>query len=195
LPSAPARPVPPAPQPGDTLPKAGLRPRRHHQHHDPGAPGQLERHETPVSVRSNALNVRFQDVRQRTAVSLTPNPSHRQPRRTESPHPPTGIRALPPGALAPQRRMPRKYDWPFSAIGLPWIHDLSSGAEAARIHESGTAAFGCPGRGSGCLVSASRHLPAAVPGNSPSGAVSFTSAELTVPKASRKGQIIDTSMA
>ena len=168
MPSASARPVP-GPAAGDTFPKTGPRPRRHHQHHDPGALGQLKRHETPDSVRSNALNVRFQDVRQRTVVSLTPNPSHRQPRRTESPHPPTGIRALPPGALAPQRRMPRKYDWPFSAIGLPWINDLSPGAEAARIHESGTAASGCPGRGSGCLVSASRHLPQRPREKSPRG--------------------------
>jgi hypothetical protein len=54
-------------QPGNTFPKTGLRPHRHHQHHGPDAPGQLERNETPDPVRSNALNVRFQDVRQRTA--------------------------------------------------------------------------------------------------------------------------------
>ena len=180
MPSAPARPVP-GPAAGDTLPKTGPGPRRHHQHHDPGAPGQPERHEPPDSVRSNALNVRFQDVRRRTAAS-TPNPSRRQSRRTESPHPPTGIRAPSPGALAPPRRMPRKYDFPFSAIGFPWIHNLSPGAEAVRIHESGTVAFGCSGRGSGCPVSASRHLPAAALGKSPSGAVSFTSSRIDRPK-------------
>jgi hypothetical protein len=44
-------------------PKTGLRPRRHHQHHAPGAPGQLERHETPDPVRSDAVKPRFQCVR------------------------------------------------------------------------------------------------------------------------------------
>jgi len=107
----------------------------------------MERRETPDSVRSNALNVRFQDVRQAC--------------RTESPHPRTHAPTHPPthrypatvaGSLARIAECPGKYDCPVSAIGLPWIYDLSSGAEAARIHESGTAAFGCPGRRSGGLV-------------------------------------------
>jgi hypothetical protein len=33
--------------------KTGLRSRRHHQHHDPGAPDPVERHETPDPVRSH----------------------------------------------------------------------------------------------------------------------------------------------
>jgi hypothetical protein len=161
-----------APQPGDTVPETGLRPRRHHQHHEPGAPGQLERRETPVSVRSNALNVRFHGVRQRPAVST----SHRKPASTH--RYPTTVA----GSLARIAECPGKYDCPVSVIGLPSIHDLSPGAEAARIHESGTAAFGCPGRRSGCLVSASRHVPAAAPGRNPSGAVSFTSGRIDRPK-------------
>jgi len=48
------------------LPETGLRSHRHHQQHDPGAPGQLERHDTPDPVRSNAVNVRFQRVRPQT---------------------------------------------------------------------------------------------------------------------------------
>jgi hypothetical protein len=43
--------------------ETGLRPRWHHQHHGPCVPGQLERHETPDPVRSNAVNVRFHGVR------------------------------------------------------------------------------------------------------------------------------------
>src|SRR5690242_6455941 len=86
------------------------------------------------------------------------------------------------GSLARIAECPGKYDCPVSAIGLPWIYDLSSGAEAARIHESGTAAFGCPGRRSGGLVSASRHLPAAAPGKVPPGRFHLLPAELTVPK-------------
>ena len=171
MPSAPA-PAYPGPAPGDIFPKAGLRPRRHHQHHEPGAPGQLERRETPVSVRSNALNVRVQDVRQRTAVSA----SHRKPASTH--RYPTTVA----GSLARIAECPGKYDCPVSVIGLPSIHDLSPGAEAAWIHESGTAVFGCPGRRSGCLVSASRHVPAAAPGKIPPGRFHLRPAELTVPK-------------
>ena len=166
-----------APQPGDTFPKTGLRPCRHRQHHEPGAPGQLERHETPVSVRSNALNIRFQGVRPRTAVST----SHRKPASAHR-YPATVYPATAAGSLARIAECPGKYDCPVSAIGLPWIYDLSSGAEAARMHESGTAAFGCPGRRSGGLVSASRHLTAAAPGESPSGRFHLLPAELTVPK-------------
>jgi hypothetical protein len=44
--------------------KTGLRAHRHHQHHGPGAPRQLERHETPDPVRSHAVNFRFHGVRQ-----------------------------------------------------------------------------------------------------------------------------------
>jgi len=100
------------------------------------------------------------------------------------------------GATPSPAECPGKYDCPVSAIGLPWIHDLSSGAEAARIHESGTVAFGCPGRRSGCLVSASRHLPAAAPGKIPPGRFHLLPAELTVlKKACRIGRIIDTSIA
>ena len=180
-----------APQPGDTFPKTGLRPRRHHQHHEPGAPGQLERRETPVSVRSNALNVRVQDVRQRPAVST----SHRKPASTHRYPATVAYPATVTGSLARIAECPGKYDCPVSAIGLPSIHDLSPGAEAARIHESGTTAFGCPGRRCGCLVSASRHVPAAAPGKIPPGRFHLLPAELTVPKASRAGWIIDTSIA
>jgi hypothetical protein len=51
------------PRPGGRFPKTELRSHRHHQQHGPGAPGQLERNETPVPVRSNALDVRFQSIR------------------------------------------------------------------------------------------------------------------------------------
>ena len=51
------------PRPGGTSQKTGLRSRRHHQHHGSPAPDQLERHETPNPVRSNALEPRFQCVR------------------------------------------------------------------------------------------------------------------------------------
>jgi hypothetical protein len=85
------------------------------------------------------------------------------------------------GARPSPAECPGKSDCPVSGIGLPWIHDLSPGAEAARIPESGTAAFGCPGRRSGCLVSANRHVPAAAPGKSPFGAVSFTSGRIDRP--------------
>ena len=46
-----------------TASETGLRPHRHRQHHGPDAPGQLERHETPDPVRSNAVDVRFHGVR------------------------------------------------------------------------------------------------------------------------------------
>ena len=137
---------------------------------------------------------------QRTQALNREAPSHRQPCRTESPAP-AGIRAPPRGPWRRIAECPGKYNCPVSAIGLPWIHDLSPGAEAARIHESGAAAFGCPGRRSGCLVSASRHLPASAPGESPSGAVSFTSSRIDRPgklssrKPSRTDWIIDMSIA
>jgi hypothetical protein len=47
------------------LPETGLRSRRHHQHHGPGAPDQLERHETPVPRRPDAVKALIQCVRQR----------------------------------------------------------------------------------------------------------------------------------
>ena len=50
--------------PCGTSQETGLRTRRHHQHHDPGAPDQPERHEPPDPVRSNAVNSRFHGVRQ-----------------------------------------------------------------------------------------------------------------------------------
>ena len=50
-------------RPGGTSQETGLRTRRHHQHHDPGAPDQPERHETPDPARSDAVNSRFQRVR------------------------------------------------------------------------------------------------------------------------------------
>jgi hypothetical protein len=52
------------PRPVGSFPKTGLRSHRHHQHHGSYAPDQFERHETPVPVRSNALEVRFHCVRQ-----------------------------------------------------------------------------------------------------------------------------------
>ena len=48
--------------------KTGLRSHRHHQHHDPCAPGQLDRHETPFPVLSNALEARYHCVRQRAEL-------------------------------------------------------------------------------------------------------------------------------
>jgi hypothetical protein len=42
------------------FPETGLRPRPHH--HPPGAPGHLERHETPDPLRSDAVKARFQRV-------------------------------------------------------------------------------------------------------------------------------------
>jgi hypothetical protein len=45
-------------------PETGLRTRRHHQHHGSCAPDQVERHETPDPLRSNALDSRFQCVQQ-----------------------------------------------------------------------------------------------------------------------------------
>jgi len=42
--------------------KTGLKSQRYHQHHDPGASGQLERHETPDPVRSSAVESRIQCV-------------------------------------------------------------------------------------------------------------------------------------
>jgi hypothetical protein len=53
------------PQPGGTFPETGLRPRRHHQQQAPGALSQLERHETPVPLRSDAVEARIQCVPQR----------------------------------------------------------------------------------------------------------------------------------
>jgi hypothetical protein len=52
------------PETGGLVPETGLRAHRHHQHHGPDAPGQLERHETPDPVRSHAVNPGFQCVRQ-----------------------------------------------------------------------------------------------------------------------------------
>jgi hypothetical protein len=47
-----------------SFPETGLRSRWHHQHHGPGVPGQLERHEIPDPVRSDAVKALFQCVRQ-----------------------------------------------------------------------------------------------------------------------------------
>jgi hypothetical protein len=114
---------------------------------------------------------------------LTPNsPLYSCP--SPSPLPPpasAAARQAAAGARPSPAECPGKSDCPVSAIGLPWIHDLSPAAEAAWIHESGTAAFGCPSRRSGCLVSANRHVPAAAPGKFPSGAVSFTSGRIDRP--------------
>jgi hypothetical protein len=49
---------------GRLVPETGLRAHRHHQHHSPDAPGQLERHEIPDPVRSHVVKPRFQRVRQ-----------------------------------------------------------------------------------------------------------------------------------
>jgi hypothetical protein len=51
------------PGPGGSYPKTELRSHRHHQHHDTGAPGQLERYETPDPLRSNAVEPRIQCIR------------------------------------------------------------------------------------------------------------------------------------
>jgi hypothetical protein len=37
------------------LQRTGLRTRRHHQHHDSGAPGLMDRYETPDPLRSDAM--------------------------------------------------------------------------------------------------------------------------------------------
>jgi hypothetical protein len=80
------------------------------------------------------------------------------------------------------RNAPGKYDCPFGVAGLPWIYDHTPGAEATRVHEPGVAASGCPDRGSGCRVSANRHLPAAAPRKFPRGGFRLPGAELTVPQ-------------
>jgi hypothetical protein len=109
-----------------------------------------------------------------------------QPRSRAAPETPapTGIPAPPPGTGTASRNAPGKCNCPVSVIGLPWIHDLSPGAEAARIHESGAAAFGWPYRRSGCRVNASRHLPAAAQGKVLPGGFHLLPGELTVRKAS-----------
>jgi len=43
------------PAAGRLVPETGLRPHWHRQPHVPGAPGQLERHETPDPARSDAV--------------------------------------------------------------------------------------------------------------------------------------------
>jgi hypothetical protein len=50
-------------RPSGAFPENGLRSRRHHQHHGPGAPSASERHETPDPVRPSAVNARFHCVR------------------------------------------------------------------------------------------------------------------------------------
>ena len=62
--------------PGGTSQETGLRTRRHHQHHDPGAPDQPERHEPPDPVRSNAVNSRFHGVRQASGWLASCWPAH-----------------------------------------------------------------------------------------------------------------------
>ena len=73
--SAQYKPVPSAPpaphfrltsglRPGGTSLKTGLRSRRHHQPHGSYALDQLERHETPDPVRSDAVDSRFHGVQQ-----------------------------------------------------------------------------------------------------------------------------------
>jgi len=85
-------------------PETGLRSRRHHQHHIPGAPAQLERHETPDPVRSNAVDPGFQCARRPTPDARCPVSDVRRPR----PAPAPGIRArrLHP-ASAPGAQRPR----------------------------------------------------------------------------------------
>ena len=51
-------------RPGGTSLKTGLRSRRHHQPHGSYALDQLERHETPDPVRSDAVDSRFHGVQQ-----------------------------------------------------------------------------------------------------------------------------------
>jgi hypothetical protein len=67
-----------------TFSETGHRPRRHHQHHAPGAPDELERYETPDPLRSDAVEARIQCVRQRTdlhdQLKLTGNRSAGVPR-------------------------------------------------------------------------------------------------------------------
>src|SRR5690242_5739620 len=48
---------------GGTFRETGLRSRRHHQHHGPRVPDQVERHETPDPVRSDAVRSRIHGVR------------------------------------------------------------------------------------------------------------------------------------
>ena len=58
--------------PGWLVPKTGLKSHRHRQQHGPGAPGQLERHETPDPVRPDAVNPRFHCVRQASGPRTEP---------------------------------------------------------------------------------------------------------------------------
>ena len=172
----PAPPCPPNPRPAQPSPRPS-----------PSA--------TPAPSATRTTSTTCPLARPRPSPAATPSPPHRQPCRTESraaPRPATPrtrTRRYPgAGAWATasehrhrHRRMPRKCNCPVSGIGLPWIYDLSPGAEATRIHESGAAAFGCPGRRSGCLVSASRHSPAAAQEKAPPGRFSFTSGRIDRP--------------
>jgi hypothetical protein len=49
---------------GRLVPETGPKSHRHHQHHGLYVPDPMERHETPDPLRSNALESRFQCVRQ-----------------------------------------------------------------------------------------------------------------------------------
>ena len=86
-----------------------------------------------------------------------------------------------PGLEPPGAERARKYDCPFGVAGLPWIYDHTPGAEATRVHEPGVAASGCPDRGSGCRVSANRHLPGSRPKEIPTGRFSFTRGRINRP--------------
>jgi len=78
--------------------------------------------------------------------------------------------------------MRRKIQLPGFAICLPWIHDYSPGAEAARAYESGAAVSGYPDRRSGWRVSANRNVPAAAPGKVTPGGFHLLWDESPVPE-------------
>jgi hypothetical protein len=75
-------------------PRTGLRSHRHHQHHRVGAPGQLERHETPDPRRSDAVKPLIQCVRPALAPRSHGTPSGDTPPTMPSarPRPPPGGR-------------------------------------------------------------------------------------------------------
>ena len=80
------------PRPGGTSQKTGLRSRRHHQHHGSPAPDQLERHEPPNPVRSNAVEPRFHCVRRasgrRRAGAGSPSRRRQPPEKLSPPREP-----------------------------------------------------------------------------------------------------------
>jgi hypothetical protein len=98
------------PRLGGTSQKTGLRSRRHHQHHGSPAPDQLERHETPNPVRSNAVEPRFQCVRlasgRRRAGAGSPSRRRQPPEKLSPPREPRPENPAPRSSARPQKLTP-----------------------------------------------------------------------------------------